>query len=143
MKKKRKTGHNCSGKEDKKTAAGVYKMLFSWVLNSARDEEEFGILISDEQSSIGWKRSDHSRQKSLVQGQHAYKEDKQLFCDVYNILLQTILLSFKSLIFSFSPRALPTHNAGGWVLFIHSWQIFLIKELNKHDRRISARYTPL
>ena len=50
-----------------------------------------------------------------------------------------------SLIFSFSSGALSAHNVSGWALcIIHSWCIFLIKELDKHDvRRISARYTTL
>ena len=60
------------------------QVLFSWVLNSARNEEESGVFISDKQSSIGWKRSDHRRQKSPVQGQYTYREDNQ-FCMTSNL----------------------------------------------------------
>ena len=49
-----------------------------------------------------------------------------------------------SLIFSFSSGASLAHNAGGWVLPLFSQQIFLTKEVDKHDgKMIVAHYQQL
>ena len=40
------------------------------------------------------------------------------------------------MIFSFSSGAFTVHDAGGQILL--SWQIFLMKELSKHDTRTGS-----